>query len=110
MAGVDPITQGLFFAATQAASAQSAVQAKKKEEVGKTKKSTFSKAVDKANEEQTLLQEGLPLEIAGMTEDEAVIFLKDAADIAGNKLRTTMLPSVYADYRQIGRASCRDRV
>lgn len=100
MAGVDPITQGLFFTATQAASAQSAVQAKKKEEVGKTKKSTFSKAVDKANEEQTLLQEGLPLEIAGMTEDEAVIFLKDAADIAGNKLRTTMLPSVYADYRQ----------
>ncbi|MFA6937417.1 MAG: YaaR family protein [Treponema sp.] len=100
MAGVDPISQGLFFAATQAASAQSAVLAKKKEKVGETKKSTFSKAIDKANEEQTLLQEGLPLEIAGMTEEEAVIFLKDAADMAGNKLNKSMLPSTYADYRQ----------
>ena len=100
MAGVDPIQQGLFFAATQASSAQTAVQAKKQEKTERTKKTPFNKALDKATEEQTLLQEGLPLEIAGMTPEEAIVFLKDAADIAGNKLRESMLPSNFVEYRQ----------
>ena len=42
---------------------------------------------------------GLPIEIASMTEEEAVIFLKDAADIAADKLRKSQMPDVYADYR-----------
>ncbi len=99
MAGVDPVTQGLFFAAAQASSAQSAVQAKKEEKTKPIKKSSFNKALEKANEESNLLQEGMPVEIAGMSVEDAVIFLKDAADVAGNKLRANTLPSDFADYR-----------
>lgn len=103
MEGIDPLNQGLFFAASQAASAQNSFQAnqsKRKEKASAARRSAFSSALDKAQEEKTLLEEGLPLEIAGMSEEEAVIFLKDAADIAGDKLRSEMSPQNFADYRQ----------
>lgn len=100
MEGVDPISQGLFFAATQSASAQAAAQAKKQEKAATVKRSSFSNAMQKAQEEQSLVEEGLPLEIAGMSQEDAIIFLKDAADIAGNKLRADLSPSNFALYRQ----------
>jgi|SRR5574344_371596 uncharacterized protein YaaR (DUF327 family) len=100
MEGVDPVSQGLFFAATQAATAQSAAQAKEKEKTSGTKRSSFASALQKTEEEHILAEEGLPKEIAGKTVEEAVVYLKDAADIAGDKLREDLSPENFADYRK----------
>ena len=100
MEGVDPVTQGLFFAASQSATAQAAAQAKQKEKVGSTKRNSFASALKKSEEEKVLEDEGLPPEIAGMSLDDAIVFLKDAADIAGNKLREDASPSNFGVYRK----------
>lgn len=100
MDGLDPVSQGLFFAANQATSAQAAFQAKKQQEAGSVKKSSFQNAMEKAQQEKEFLAEGLPVELAGMTEEEAVIYLKDQADIAADKLRSEMLPANFAAYRE----------
>ena len=100
MAGVDPVTQGLFFAASQSATAQAAAQAKQKEKTNNIRKSAFANALKKSEEEKVLEDEGLPSEIAGMQLEDAIVFLKDAADIAGNELREDASPTNFAAYRR----------
>ena len=77
-------TQSLYFAATQAASQQIAQQAKKTE---KKEKSAFATSLSKQQETAQLLSEGLPVELAGMSEEDAIVFLKDAMDMAGDELK-----------------------
>jgi uncharacterized protein YaaR (DUF327 family) len=100
MEGVDPVSQGLFFAAAQSVSAQSAAQANQKEKTSKTKRASFANALKKSEEEKILAEEGLPPEIAGMSTDDAIVFLKDEADIAGDKLKADMSPTNFILYRQ----------
>lgn len=100
MDGIDAVSQGLFFSVSPAASqAASAQKTNKKEDVKKSRK-VFSSAMEKAREEQMLANEGLPPEIAGMESEEAVIFLKDAADIAADKLRQSPLPENFVEYKK----------
>ena len=100
MDGINNFDPNLFLnpAIHSAASAQTA-KTKKNEQTSKTKRKTFSSAFEQAQAEQEVKNLGLPIEIASMTEEEAVIFLKDAADIAADKLRKSQMPDVYADYR-----------
>lgn len=103
MAGVDPInSQSLYFAAAAAASQEAArkEQTRKKEKTGQSIRPSFSNALKKSQEEQILASEGLPPEIAGMDEEQAVIFLKDAVDIAGDKLKTSQGLEALEDYRK----------
>lgn len=103
MDSLDPVSQGLFFAANQATSAQAALNAKKsqkQEKAGTIKRGSFQNAMEKAEEENSLLSAGLPIEIAGMDAEDAVIFLKDAADVAADKLRSEMTPTNFAEYRE----------
>ena len=76
--------QSPFFAATQMASQQAALQSKKNEKI---KKSAFSSALSKNHEISELVSEGLPAEIAGMSSADAIVFLKDALDIASEELK-----------------------
>ena len=99
MEGVD-LTQGLYFNAAQSVAQQSAASSKKKEKIARSKKNSFASALERSQQEAGLRAEGLPLEIAGMTTEEAVIYLKDAADVAADKLKERMLPENFADYRQ----------
>jgi Uncharacterized protein conserved in bacteria len=100
MAGVDPVSQGLFFAASQSVTAQAAANTKQKEKTSSTKRGSFANAIKKSEEEKVLQDEGLPPEIAGMDLDDAVVFLKDAADIAADKLKSDMSPVNFATYRK----------
>ena len=90
-------SQSLYFAATQAASQQFANQAKKTE---KKEKSRFATTFEKKREEANLLSEGLPQEIAGMSEDEAIVFLKDEMDLAGDELKARQNLEAMEKYRK----------
>ncbi len=101
MAGIDSLnsqsSQSLYFAATQAASQQAAKQAKQSE---KTSKTSFTSSLKKLAEEAELSAAGLPKEIAGMDEEEAIIFLKDAVDIASDQLKLSQSPENLEKYRE----------
>ena len=82
MDGVDSVSSGLYFNATQLAAAENARKTNKKEKSGEVKKSAFATAFEKSRMEHQLQMEGFPVEIAGMEVEEAARYLKDAADIA----------------------------
>lgn len=90
-----------FQAASMAAKAQAKSngtdKTNKKQSI---KKGSFSSAMQKSVEEASLASEGLPVEIAGMEPEEAIIFLKDAADIAADALKENQLPEYFTDYRK----------
>ena len=100
MDGVDSVSSGLFFNATQFAAADNARKTNKKEKTGQVKKSAFATALEKSRLEHQLQMEGFPVEIAGMEVEEAARFLKDAADLAADKLKECQMPENFADYRK----------
>ena len=76
MAGIDAIkNQSLYFAATQEAARQKAREASKNSKTATAKKSVFANSLQKKQEEFNLASEGLPIELAGMEIEEAVVFL-----------------------------------
>ena len=91
---------GVYFSAAQAAANMAAFSSQKKEKTNTVKGKTFASAMERAREESQLVQEGLPVEIAGMDVEEAAVFLKDAADIAADRLKESQLPEVFADYKK----------
>ena len=69
MAGVDGINgQSLYFAAAQAASHQQAKETDKEKKLNPTQKTSFINSLEKSQQEFELTNDGLPVEIAGMTE------------------------------------------
>lgn len=103
MASIESIgSHSMYLAAAQAASQQAArnQQAQKKEQTGKTAPSPFLSALAKSEEEATLVQEGLPLEIAGMQMEDAVTFLKDAVEMAGDQLKQRQDLASMENYRK----------
>ncbi len=103
MPGVESLGQNAYFNVAQAVASQTAAQTSKKEAAEKTKKTgkkSFASAYEKSLAEKEMLDAGLPAEIAGMEVEEAAVFLKDAADIAAEKLKNSQMPDVYAEYRR----------
>lgn len=90
-------SQSLYFAATQAASQQMAQQAKKSE---KKERSSFASAFSMHQETAQLISEGLPPELAGLSDEEAVVFLKDAMDMAGDELKARQNLEAMEKYRK----------
>lgn len=87
MAEIDSIGNNSYFAGVQNTLNSTIKKNQKKEEINKTKKSSFANLLSKKEEvEPEFSVAGLPQEISVMTLDEAVIFLKDAVDNAGNSL------------------------
>ncbi len=87
MNSIDPSSHGLYYNATQAAQSQVASDAlRRKEKEQGVKRPLFSSLVQKNLEQNSLTAAGLPAEIAGMSQEEAIIFLKDQLDIAGDEL------------------------
>ena len=93
-----------YLAASQAAATQMAdLQSKKNQKADGTEKvkgKTFFSSLEKAQQENQLVQEGLPPEIAGMNTEDAAVFLKDAADIAADELKDNPLPENYTKYKK----------
>lgn len=88
MNSIDPTSNGLYYNATQAAANQAAAQAmaQKAEKEKNVKKPAFSSMVNKRQEENLLASQGLPPEIAGLSQEDALVFLKDQLDSAGDAL------------------------
>lgn len=86
MAEIDSLGTNYYYAGVQNASNEKIKKQQKKEEITGARKTKFSDLLHKTEEESTFSTNGLPPEIAGMSIDDAAIFLKDAVDNAGNAL------------------------
>lgn len=104
MATIDSVgSQALYFAAAQAASQQAAKNAQtrqKNEKTEKTARPSFAASLTKSQEEAALVQEGLPLELVGMDLDGALVFLKDAVELAGDELKMKQDLAAMETYRR----------
>jgi uncharacterized protein YaaR (DUF327 family) len=101
MSSIDQINTSLYFSAVSSAAGEAAKKAKKKEKTqGKTGTGIFSAALKKNEEFHDLAAAGLPLEIAEMTTEDAVVFLKDRVTMAGDRLTEKMTGEAFAEYRQ----------
>ena len=100
--GVDSVgfqNQSLYFAAAQSASQQLAKQESKKTGKSVFSKVSFADTLKKSKEEAQLIADGLPPEIAGMDSEDAIVFLKDAADMASDNLKEKQTPETIENYR-----------
>ena len=101
MAGVEGVNgQSLYFAAAQIAAQQQAKESAKNEKAASTRKTVFSNSIQKAKEEFELASNGLPVELAGMEMEEAVVFLKDELDTAGDQLAANPNMEQIENYRK----------
>lgn len=99
--GVESVnSSALYFSASQAVSARQSKETDKKKKTSSAGKSIFHSNLEKQQAEFQLTQEGLPLEILEMSMDEAVVFLKDQVDIAGDALQQNPGLSQIDDYRK----------
>ena len=91
----------LYFNAAQSAAAESKRKEKSASAVNTTKKTVFGKLLEASadSEKSFLIEQGLPPEIAGLSEEEATVFLKDAVDMAGDELLEKMTSEAFAKYR-----------
>ena len=88
MSDINPLGASTYYGGLQNATSQAARELKK-EKTSSAAQVAFSKLVKnsrQAEEERTLEAQGLPPQIAGMSIEEAAIFLKDRVDTTGNKL------------------------
>ena len=91
MNSIDSTSNGLYYNATQAAASQAAAQAaaqsaRKAEKDKAVKKPAFTSMVEKQAAENLLASQGLPPEIAGLSQEDALVWLKDQLDMAGDAL------------------------
>ncbi|MCR5723695.1 MAG: YaaR family protein [Treponema sp.] len=101
MADIGTLHQtSLYFAAAQTAAQQQAKQAKQQERTAKSARTGFASTLKRQQEALALANEGLPPEIAGMDTEEAVVFLKDAVDIAGDNLKAEQSLAAIEVYRK----------
>lgn len=100
MSKVDSALGSLYYAGTAlTANSQAAKKTQEKTQSQKIKK-TFSSFVEDKKEENYLISQGLPLEIAGMSIDDAVDFLKDELDMAGDNLGINATPQAFDRYKK----------
>ncbi len=96
---VDGINQSAFLSASQLIS-QNTIKSQSKEKTQKAKKRTFSSSLEKQQEEYILIQEGFPVEISGMEDEEAAVYLRDEAEMAADRLRENPMPQEFAEYKK----------
>lgn len=96
MNSIDPLSSSLFFSATAAATRDS----KEKDKVKEKKKSSFASMVEKNQEIEALVSAGLPAEIAGLSMEDSVVFLKDQIDSSADVLNSDFNAENFAKFRK----------
>ncbi|MBP5401633.1 MAG: DUF327 family protein [Treponema sp.] len=96
---VDATSGSLYFAAAASAAQNQAKETQKQKGAGRITKG-FSSLIKDRQEESLLLSQGLPPEISGMSVDDAVDFLKDELDLAGDQLGINATPQAYDRYKK----------
>lgn len=99
MSSIDSIGTSLYFSAAATASDE-AKKNKDKLKTQNTKKASFSSIIEKKQKLEELESAGLPPEIAELNEEDAVVFLKDALDIAADKLEENQTSENFAEFRK----------
>ena len=105
MNSIDSTSNGLYYNATQAAASQAAAQAaaqsaRKAEKDKAVKKPAFTSMVEKQAAENLLASQGLPPEIAGLSQEEALVYLKDQLDMAGDALSRNSTAQEFDKYKK----------
>jgi Uncharacterized protein conserved in bacteria len=101
MSSIDQINTSLYFSAVSSAANEAAKEAKRKEKAaGSARTHIFASALKKNEALEEVVSAGLPPEIADMSTDEAVVFLKDRVTMAGDELVERMTGDAFAQYRQ----------
>ena len=98
MAGIDPLSNSLFLSANLN-KAQEVKKQKEKSEI-KKKRNIFSSMVEKNQEIENLTSQGLPAEIAGLSTEESIIFLKDNIDICAEQLENDFSAENFTKFRK----------
>ena len=98
MAGIDPLSNSLFLSANLN-KAQEVKKQKEKSEI-KKKRNIFSSMVEKNQEIEHLTSQGLPAEIAGLSTEESIIFLKDNIDICAEQLENDFSAENFTKFRK----------
>lgn len=86
MAEIDSLGTNYYYSGVQGAANEAIKKNQKKQDVSGARKAKFSDILKQEETQAEFSAKGLPPEIAGMTLDDAVIYLKDAVDNAGNDL------------------------
>ncbi len=84
MAEIDSLGNSFYYAGLQNSSSQ--LKNQKTDKAQKTSKSKFTDFLKTDKAEEDLQTNGLPAEIQTMSVEEAVVFLRDRVDLAGNDL------------------------
>lgn len=105
MNAIDSTSNGLYYNAAQAAASQAAAQAqaqnaRKAQKDQAVKKPLFSSILNKSQEENSLAAQGLPPEIAGLSQEDALVWLKDRLDEAGNSLSMSATAQEFDKYKK----------
>lgn len=101
MSSIDPLSSSLYFSAAANVAKETQKQKKKESDskIEKTKKSFFS-MVQQNQEIEELSEAGLPPELVGLSSEDAIVFLKDSIDIAGDELIENMNADTFAKFRK----------
>ena len=105
MNSIDSTSNGLYYNATQAAANQAAAQAqaqnaRKAQKDKAVKKPLFSSMLNMSQAENALAAQGLPPEIAGLSQEEALVYLKDRLDEAGDALSESATAQEFEKYKR----------
>ncbi len=99
MNSIDSLNSSLFFSAA-AVNAKQIQKEQENSKIKKDKKKIFSSMLEKNQEMESLVSAGLPPQIAGLSLEDAVVYLKDAVDIAGDELSEKINNASIAKFRQ----------
>lgn len=100
MSEIDSLGSNLFYAGVQN-STNEALKQRKAEKSDKTRKNSFGDILKTNKETETEFSAiGLPPEIQGMSFDDAVVFLKDAVDMAGDTLSAEVNDQNIAQFKK----------
>lgn len=97
---INSVNSSLYFSAAASAAQEIAKEASKKkraEEAGK--RLSFMDALKKNREAEEFVAAGFPPELAVMGTEEAVSFLKDRMDDAGDRFASEITPDAFSAYK-----------
>ncbi len=99
MPQIDSLQSSLHLSSIGTASTTSGKRSEKAER-SQPKKSRFASMVEQKVEENKMISAGLPPEIAGMEFEDALVYLKDQADIASDAARSDFTLEAFKSYRK----------
>lgn len=102
MTQIDSLQSSLHLSSigTAGAAATGAGNRSEKTESSKIRKNRFASMVEQKVEENKMISAGLPTKIAGMEFEDALVYLKDKADMASDVARNEFSLEAFKSYRK----------